>query len=140
MEDKQIEQYLKKINFDKQYKKFIKKYKDKKIIIYGAGQFFRIIFSKYDFSMLNIIGICDRSFSKTGIKEFYGYKTIFVEDLYNYEPDLIVTATLEYLNLIEYIQKDIFHEKKMEIRPLAYMPMGMFLRELIFGPDKYSPA
>ena len=133
-----LEKYIKKINFDKQYKKLIKKHKNKKIVIYGAGQLFQLIHSKYDLTQLNIVGICDRSFEKNGEEEFMGYKKIFINELYHCDTDMILVATLEYLGLIEHLEKNIFKNKKIAIRPLAYMPLGMFLRELFFGPDKDS--
>ena len=132
-----LEKYIKKINFDKQYKKLIKKYKNKKIVIYGAGQLFQLIYSKYDLTQLNIVGICDRSFDKNSEEqEFMGYKKIFINELYLCDADMILVATLEYLGLIEHLEKNIFKNKKIEIRPLAYMPLKMFLKEVFFGPDK----
>ena len=43
-----LEKYLQEINAQKQIDKIAKKYKGKKVLIYGAGTFFDLICKKYD--------------------------------------------------------------------------------------------
>ena len=134
--ERNLPKYIKQVNFDKQYKKLIKKYQNKKIVIYGAGQLFKIINEKYDLSKLNIVGICDRSFDVlSNEKEFLGYKKILIDDLANCDADLILTGTYEYIYLIDYLKKTVFKKRKISIRPLIYMTVGMFLKEFFFGID-----
>ena len=54
--------YFKEVNAQKQINKLARKYKNKKIVIYGAGEYFRILKENYDLSKLNIVGIADKKF------------------------------------------------------------------------------
>ena len=58
----ELKKFLEKNNFSKRLNKLNKKLKDKKIIIYGAGKFFRAIVENYDLSNLGTTGA-----SKEGI-------------------------------------------------------------------------
>ena len=93
--------------------------------------------TKYDLSKLNIVGICDRSFSQEDEeKQFLGYNKILIENICECDADVILTGVPEYFAIIDYLKKDIFKTRKIMIRPLAYIPIGMFLRRIIFGQDK----
>lgn len=52
---------LKKINFAKHLKKLERKYKNKKILLYGMNEEFFTIIQNFDLSYLNIIGIITTS-------------------------------------------------------------------------------
>ena len=52
---------LKKINFAKHLKKLERKYKNKKILLYGMNEEFFTIIQNFDLSNLNIIGIITTS-------------------------------------------------------------------------------
>ena len=58
------ENYFKDINAEKQIEKISKKYKNKKIILYGMGEYFDEIQENFDLSKLNIVGVCDLKFAK----------------------------------------------------------------------------
>ena len=55
--------FLKNVGFDNYLKYLKSKLKNKRILIYGAGLLFQTIYSNYDLSNLNIVGISDMSFS-----------------------------------------------------------------------------
>ena len=55
--------FLKRRNFKSRLKKLTQKLKNKKIVIYGAGQLFEEINRHYDLSGLNIIALADRKFN-----------------------------------------------------------------------------
>ena len=57
-------QYLYDNNFKKQLKTLENKLSGKKIVIYGAGQFFELIHEYYNLSKFNIIGIADKKFTE----------------------------------------------------------------------------
>ncbi len=90
--------YLEKKNMQKRIDLLAKKYRGKKIIIYGAGLFSSVIFDKYDLSGLNIIGISDVKFTEEKQK-FKGYDAIYPADISDYNPDLILIATYYYFNV-----------------------------------------
>ena len=58
----ELEQYLVDNKFSKRFKALENKFKNKKIVIYGAGQLFQTIIKKYDLSKLNIVVIFDKTF------------------------------------------------------------------------------
>ena len=45
-------------------------YKNKKIVLYGAGQFCNCVFENYDLSKLNIIAIADARFEDKDKRNF----------------------------------------------------------------------
>lgn len=126
-----LEQYLKEINFDKQYKKLIKKCKDKKIVIYGAGKLFETVKNNYDLSKLNIVALCDGKYSSRDIgQEFLGYKKIPLNKVMELNPDYIFVATLKYISIIENFEENIFKNSKTKILPLASKGFWETLREV----------
>ena len=126
-----LEYYLKEINFDKQYKKIIKKYKNKKIVIYGAGQLFETIKSNYDLSKLNIIAVSDGKYTSSDIgQEFLGYKKVPLDNILELKPDYIIVATLRYLSIIENFENNVFKGEKVKIRPLAQKSFWQTLKEI----------
>lgn len=132
--DRDLEEYLKLINFDSQYKRLIRKFKNKKILLYGGGKLFRLINEKYDLSKLNIIGVCDKVFNIDEEGEIYnGFKKIPPECVDKYNPDLVLTVTLEYYILINKLRNTLFKDRNIDIRPIAYVPFGMFIKEAVFG-------
>ena len=52
--------YLKAVHAQRQINKLARKYKNKKIVIYGAGEYFQILKNNFDLSNLNIVGIADK--------------------------------------------------------------------------------
>ena len=100
--------------------KISRKYKDKKIIVYGAGSFSKSIFEKYDLSELNIIAVADLKFETALEKEFYGYKGVSPEDISNLKADIILIANEDY-NYFSMVVENILAKnciKKVHIIPL----------------------
>lgn len=88
-----IEEYLTKTNFQKRIDKLAKKYKNKKIMIYGASGAFDIITRKFDLSAINIIGIADKKFNDNG--EQAGYNAYTPYTFLNASPDVVLIAMIE---------------------------------------------
>ncbi len=124
-----LEFHLKTSNFDKQYQKLSKKLKNKKIIIYGAGQLFQTINEKYDLSKFNIIAISDAKFTNDDINDkFLNYKKIPMYQIEQLNPDYVFVATLNYLNVVKSLE-DIL-PKKIKIFPLVQKPLFKLLKEI----------
>ena len=102
MTEEEILVHLKNIDFPNQLKNLLKKIKNKKVILYGAGEFFETVKNNYDLSQLNIIGICDKRFypEQEG-QDFLGYKIIPFEKIKNYDTDYILISTLKYLSILD---------------------------------------
>ena len=82
------DKYLKFVNEQKYINQLAKKYKDKKILIYGTGTIAEHIFNNYDLSKLNIIAVSDKKYvSRSSYK---GYIAVKPEEIKELKPDVIL--------------------------------------------------
>lgn len=86
--------YYKKIKIEKRIKKLAKQYKNKKILIYGAGLMSKTLFENYDLSNLNIKAICDKCYENKENETFYGYPTIAPNQINIKDYDVILVLIL----------------------------------------------
>lgn len=112
--------YYKKIKLDKKITKLTKDYKDKKIVIYGAGMMSKILLENYDISSLNVVAVCDKSFEENKPQDFYGYKCITPEELKNFECDVVFVVLLKSWEITQVLKykKNGFNMENKEVRPL----------------------
>ena len=103
--------------YEKQFIKLKKKYKNKKIILYGASLYFQTIQKHYDLSELNIIAIADKKFSNPNADTDVGFKKISPLEIANLKPDIVLltvyddfdikqTKKFKYKNFFEKSLKD----------------------------------
>jgi len=86
--------FVKRKKFEKRLDKIIKKYKKKKVLIYGAGSLCESILNHYDLSNMNIVGIVDKQFVENDNTNFYGYKTFNPNEIKNIDFDVMIYALL----------------------------------------------
>ncbi len=110
--------YLKDINAQKQINRFVKKFKNKKIVLYGAGLFANAIIEVLDLSKLNIIAICDKKYSEAQIEDNFTYEHIAPEELDNLDYDVLLLSVLDYECLLEKLKNTILKNSKKTILPL----------------------
>lgn len=123
--------YLKDIHFEKYLKKLNKKLKNKKIIIYGAGTFFKYIKENYNLNSLNIIGISDLKFNENEEGEKYlDYNIIPLDKILDYKPDYLVIATMHYEKIIDNFEVNILNETKIKAIPLARKKLWDLIKEI----------
>lgn len=103
---------LKEHNFKKRINNLAKKYKDKKIILYGAGIFFDVIYENFDLSGLNIIGISDRSFQNADL--YKGFKTFKPEEIVEQNPDLLLIMTYRYNVIEKFFKEELLKGSKIK--------------------------
>ena len=72
---------------EEKIKSLSEKYKDKKILLYGAGEYATEILSLYDFSSLNIIGITDKKFRQEEV--LFGYNAYPIKEAELLDYDII---------------------------------------------------
>lgn len=79
-------------NAQKQLNKLAKKYKNKRIVIYGAGIYFQIIKKNFDLSGLNIVGIADKKFEQNKTSNNTTYTALSPQELNDIDFDVILVA------------------------------------------------
>lgn len=113
-------EYVEEINFKSQYKNLVKKLKNKKVLIYGAGSFFQYICKNYDLSQLNIVGISDLKFSEEQEgSDFLGYKIVPFSRIKSQNIDVILLGIQCYKKVWLDFEINEFNETNFKILPLA---------------------
>ena len=126
-----LEEYLIFCKFEKYFKLISKKFKDKKIIIYGAGSLFQLIQKKYNLSQLNIIGISDAKYRIDQEGEFdLGYKIIPREKLVNYDADIVLLGVQSYIGLLCHFTINLFKGTKTRVYPLVRKPFFVIINDI----------
>lgn len=122
--DIELKEYLKEVNFDKQFDFLVKKLKGKDVVIYGCGQLFEYINKKYNLKLINIIGVCDLKFLNAGVTEFLGYKVLDLKEIEVLKPDYILVSMLNYTEIIKNF------ETKIRLKPLVKKSLIKVLKEI----------
>jgi hypothetical protein len=98
-------------NFKAQLNKLKHKYKNKRVVLYGAGVFFNALKRNYDLSVLNIIAISDSKFDKFVTPTFdeeLGYNKISPLHINDLKPDIVLISALEDVNIEKYFIETLF--------------------------------
>jgi len=114
-------EYLQKYNAQEKIDKLSKKYKDKKVVFYGAGQFSQVVFQNYDLSKLNIVAIADKRFEQERPHEFFNLNCVKPNDLKDLDYDVIIISNFDYKMFVNILDEQILYgtkNEKVEIRPL----------------------
>ena len=106
-----LQYFLNNTDTQEQIDKIAKKYQNKKIAIYGAGKFAKIIFENYDLSRLNILAIVDKKFENEEEKGFFGYECISPDELESFECDILLIANFNTRFFSKTLEK-VFSNKK----------------------------
>ena len=115
-----FQEYLKIYNAQSKINKLAKRYKNKKIAVYGAGQFSHAIFSNYDLSNLNIVAVADLRFEDESKRQFFGFKCIAPNELGNIQCDVILIANFDYNFFLTLLDDHILYltpNQNIEVRP-----------------------
>ena len=100
--------------------KLAKKYKNKKILIYGAGTIAEHIFDDYDLSKLNIIAVSDKKY--TSRSTYKGYPAVNPDEIKNLNPDVILFTLYNFKPLIkDFRQQNIKAKMKNIIKRKQYI-------------------
>ena len=127
-----IEKYFEDVDAQKQIDKLARKYKNKKIVIYGAGLYCRTLFENYDMSKLNIAAVADRSFEGAAKRDFFGQNCISPYELKEFDCDVILLGVQEMLKILDYLEDELLADTKNErvkIRPLIRKPFIYAIKE-----------
>ena len=126
-------EYFKKYEAQKKIDKLARRYKNKRVALYGAGQFADILFENYDLSKLNIVAIADKKFEDEKERNFHNLNCIPPEELGDFDCDLILISNFDYQLFLSYLDNHVLYRTKnagIEIRPLIRLGfIDIFLRK-----------
>ncbi|GBF23046.1 hypothetical protein tpqmel_0450 [Candidatus Gastranaerophilus sp. (ex Termes propinquus)] len=132
-----LKEYLKGVDAQKQIDKAAKKYKGKRVVLYGAGDFLKILDKQYDLSGLNIVGISDVKFG-SGWQLHPKYKeTIPPKDLKTRDFDVILITLLEDLVMLDYLENVLLKETVNKNKKVALFISPTFSYLIKLAVDKY---
>lgn len=106
-----IKELLNSLEAEKIIKKQQKKYKNKKVIIYGAGEYSQYIFENYDLSGFDIVAVADMKYKENSQELFYSHRTISPSQLANEDFDVILLNLLEEEAVFKYLKSLKLHKK-----------------------------
>lgn len=116
-----FKEYLEKYNAQAKIDKLAKLHKNRRIAIYGAGQFTTCLFENYDLSKLNIVAVADIKFEEKKDKGFFNLNCITPKELGEYDCDIILITNFNYNYFLKYLDDEILYGTKnanIEIRPM----------------------
>ena len=127
-----FKEYFKTYNAQEKIDKLAKRYKNRKIVLYGAGQFAEALFEDYDLSKLNIVAVCDKKFEDEEKRSFYNFKCIPPAELGDFDCNLILISNFDYKKFINIVDDVLYRTKNapIEIRPLIRLTFkDLFLKK-----------
>lgn len=105
---KYFEMKIKTEEFLAETKALIGNLADKKVLVYGAGASFTFLCQKFNIkNKLNIIGISDKKFNSSNVKEFCGYRTIKPDVIKNEVFDVILVTNEKSKPIIKYLELNL---------------------------------
>ena len=117
-----------------------KKYKDKKVLLYGAGKFFRETHENLDLTGLNIIGITDQKFISGNNEKMFDINCFSLPETKNLDYDVILTTVLNPSSVENFLKENMCKsnsviENLVPIKKAKHQPFNFN-----FLPPKSKPA
>lgn len=127
--------YLKAVHAQRQINKLARKYKNKKIAIYGAGEYFQILKNNFDLSNLNIVGIADKKFETSKDSNPTQYLALAPEELKEFDLDVILVALYDDTSLCDYLEYQLLINTENEGKPVRSIvePTILYTIKVLLG-------
>ena len=125
-----FQKYLKDRHFNKTLKKYVKRFQDKKIVIYGTGMLFEAAVNNYDLSGLNIVAVSDRKFTASKPDKYLGFDTVAPDNIAELKPDVVLVGTLKTVAIIEGLRYDTLLNTGIKVYPLVEKRILEILKEI----------
>ena len=106
-------------NAHKQFEKLKRKYKNKRIVLYGAGIYFEEVRKNFDLSQLNVIAVSDIKYEnkqELTFDEELGYNVISPYKIYTLNPDIVLLTVQEDFYIEEYFCTEVFPKTKHKFK------------------------
>lgn len=110
---------LKEENFERQLINLTRKHEGKKIVLYGAGMFFKIICQNYDLTGLNIVAISDKKYMDVETPSFdseLGYNVISPLFINSLKPDIVFLTVAEEFFIEKFFHEELFKDKTRKFK------------------------
>ncbi len=132
-----LKAYLEENDISKQIKKLAKKCRGRKVVFYGAGEFFYLIKDNNDLSDFDVVGIADLKFCTNPEENKTEYKTMIPNDLKTESYDVIIITLYNDLQVLPHIEKIIKGTKNhnADLYPIM-TPKISYLWKKLFEPVK----
>ena len=127
--------FLKAVHAQRQINKLARKYKNKKIVIYGAGEYFQILKNNFDLSNLNIVGIADKKFETSKDSNPTQYLALAPEELKEFDLDVILVALYDDTSLCDYLEYQLLINTENEGKPVRSIvePTILYTIKVLLG-------
>lgn len=127
--------YLKAVHAQRQINKLARKYKNKKIVIYGAVEYFQILKNNFDLSNLNIVGIADKKFETSKDSNPTQYLALAPEELKEFDLDVILVALYDDTSLCDYLEYQLLINTENEGKPVRSIvePTILYTIKVLLG-------
>ncbi len=116
-----MKEILDRNHIQKQINVLGKKYNGKKIVIYGAGDYFLFVRDNIDLSCLNIVGISDKKFEVSKEENPSKYPALTPEELKDSDFDVILVLLKNDKKLCDYIEYELLINTKNENKTVLSM-------------------
>ena len=119
MKNMEIIEILKNLEAQKQIDRLARKYKNKKVVLYGAGKFFETLKNNYDISKLNVIAVADKKFEQITEPVFdsaCGCNVIAPASIYTLKPDIVLLCVQNDYYVEKDICENIFKQTKHKFK------------------------
>ena len=104
---------------DKQFEQLKRKYKNKKIILYGVGKYFQEIRDNFDLATLNIISVSDKKYmdlEELTYDDSVGYNAISPRKIFDLKPDIVLLTVAEDFYVEQYFCEELFVTRKQKFK------------------------
>ena len=127
--------YFKSVHAQRQINKLARKYKNKKIVIYGAGEYFQILKNNFDLSKLNIVGIADKKFETSKDSNPTPYLALAPDELKDFDFDVILVALYDDTSLCDYLEYQLLINTENEGKPVRSIiePTILYTIKVLLG-------
>ncbi|MDD3419002.1 MAG: hypothetical protein PHE78_00210 [Candidatus Gastranaerophilales bacterium] len=120
--------YFRDKKVQKTINKLARKYKNKKVVLYGAGEFAAVLFQNYDLSELNIVAVADLNYIVK--KDFFGIPVVNPYELKDISFDLLLITSYKTYDVIDFLDDELFsgYKPEFKIKPLIKMSLWEYFK------------
>lgn len=112
---------------------FYVKYKNKKVVLYGAGKFFEFIKDNFDLSKFNIIAVSDLKFNEFDSPkhlENIGFNVIAPHKIHTLKPDIVIICTEKLIPIMKYFKEELFKNTGKRFKYTSFENSSKAYKEL----------